>query len=221
MAVRLGYDTKLLTLVCQRFARHVMQMLTSTRSAWTVASRRSAKTTYGSCRSCSSRPRTSGASTIAKGFPAGALVVSTTFDVGSSLYKTRRASRQPVVVNAEGGAFSAENLLVTMVVPCNTSQATLIARLDLFDPGDGSRLASPPDVEITTPSLVTCGTPTAVDAAASDPDDDLTEIRWKVDGVLIDAGTTALTFTGQHVIEATARDARGASSTARKAIQCN
>lgn len=161
-----------------------------------------------------------GSSTTDKGFPAGALIVATSFDVDRSHYSTSRANRLPVIVQADGGHFTADGLVVPMTVPCNSSQATVTATLRLFDPG-GTVLESPPEVAILVPGSVTCGGPTALGATAYDQDDDLDEVRWFVDGVLIDQDQTSLVFTGAHMLEVVARDKRGAATTARRQIQCN
>ena len=161
-----------------------------------------------------------GSSTIRKGFPPGGLVVDTTFDVDGEHFTTRRPNRATVTVDADDGTFSASNLAVTMRVPCNNSMATITALLDLEDPGSGPPLESPPSIQILNGTTVTCGQPTTLAASASDPDGDLDEVRWVVDGVLIDAATNQLTFTGPHTLEAFARDDRGATSTDRIQIQC-
>jgi hypothetical protein len=161
-----------------------------------------------------------GTSTTQKGFPTGALVAEVSFDVGREHYATRRPNRLPVIVSADNGAFSASNLMVTMEVPCNTSTATVSARLTIVNPSTPP-LERPPTATITTPSMVNCSAPVALAATVTDPDGDLHDVRWKVDGVLINRTTTSLVFTGPHQIEVIARDVRGAATTARKQIQCN
>lgn len=157
----------------------------------------------------------------AKAFPPGALVVETAFTVGGEYYETSRANRLAATITAEGGEFDVGPLLATMEVPCREGTATVTARLVLSDPGDGSLLAAPPTARIDTPSIVTCGQPTQLLADVNDPDGDLDEVRWYVDGVLVDDAQTSLVFTGPHTLEVVARDVRGAATSDRKEIQCN
>jgi hypothetical protein len=106
------------------------------------------------------------------------------------------------------------------LVPCNTSQATVTMFIELADPGDGSALGQPPTVEITTPSTVTCGVPTALSATVDDRDGDLIDVRWSIDGALMAPGTSSVTFTGTREMAVVARDARGAATTDRRTVQC-
>jgi hypothetical protein len=45
-------------------------------------------------------------------------------------------------------------------------------------------------------------------------------VPWRVDGVLLKAGTNSMVVTNAHTLEAIVRDSRGATTTARKAITC-
>ncbi len=123
-----------------------------------------------------------------------------------------------MLLQADGATFSATDLTIGIEVPCNASTATVIAQIDLVDPGDGSALASPPSASITIPSLIDCGSVTSLTASVSDPD--LAEVRRFVDEVLLAPGTTSVTFTEAHELKLVARDARGAATTDRRNIQC-
>ena len=55
----------------------------------------------------------------------------------------------------------------------------------------------------------------------ADPDGDASPPRWRVDGVLLAPGTSSITITQPHTIEAQVRDARGATTTSKKSVTCN
>lgn len=155
-----------------------------------------------------------------KGFPAGALILDASFDVGRSHFNRRRTNRESAVVSVDGPAFDATGLVVGIDVPCNKSKTQIIATLYLQDPIDGSTLGAPPEVTILTPTAVTCGVPTPLDATVTDRDGDVVSTRWRIDGVLMAEGTSAITFNGSHELELVARDGRGAATTDRRMIQC-
>jgi hypothetical protein len=72
----------------------------------------------------------------------------------------------------------------------------------------------------TTSATGTCGAPRALTATISDPNGDAGPMRWKVDGVLLAPGTSTMVVTGSHTLEAVVRDARGATTTAKKVVSC-
>jgi hypothetical protein len=159
--------------------------------------------------------------TTSKGFPSGALVLTSSFDIGREHFTTRRPNAADVVFTADGTSFAADNLAVSLRVPCNTTEASVTVRYTLRNPSDGSAIAQPPTVSITTPSLVPCdGTPTTLQANASDRDNDLVSVRWRIDGVLMAPTTNSVSFTTGHVLAAIAEDARGARTTVRKVLAC-
>ena len=160
-------------------------------------------------------------STEAVGFPAGSLVMDTAFDVGRDHARVQRPNREPVFVSAGGGRFSAEGIVVGLELPCGGSTTNVTATLNLVDPGDGSQLAHAPQVEIGIADMVTCGSTVPLDATVADRDGDLVSLRWRVDGVLMEEGLVSMTFSETHEMELTARDARGAATTAKKVVQCN
>ncbi len=57
----------------------------------------------------------------AVGFPAGALVVDTAFDVGRDHVRVKRPNRETVLLSADGGEFSANGLVVGFELPCGQS----------------------------------------------------------------------------------------------------
>ncbi|MBP6729753.1 MAG: DUF1929 domain-containing protein, partial [Microthrixaceae bacterium] len=159
--------------------------------------------------------------TTSRGFPSGALVLTSSFDVGREHFSTRRPSAAKVVFSANGTTFAADNLDVKLRVPCNNSEASVTVRYTLRSPTTGSAIARPPTVSITTPAQVPCnGSATALAANATDPDGDLVGVRWRIDGVLMAPTTTTVVFTTGHVLAATAEDARGARTTVKKVVLC-
>lgn len=161
-----------------------------------------------------------GSSSTNKGFPPGALVFESAFDIGSAHYTTRRPNTANVVMTASGATYSASNLDVSLKVPCNKSTATVTVRYTIGAPTGGAALGKPPTVTINVPSSVTCGVPTTLAATVNDPDGDLDTTRWYVDGVLLAPSTSVMIFTTGHTLEAVARDERGATTTAKKVVQC-
>jgi Domain of unknown function (DUF1929) len=161
-----------------------------------------------------------GSTTTSKGFPPGALILESAFDIGTAHYTTRRPNTANAVMSANGPAFSATNLSVTLKVPCNTSTAQITVRYTVRDPGNGTALAKPPAVAINVPSAVSCSSPTTLAATVTDPNGDLDTVRWYVDGVLLAPGTSTLLFTSGHELRVVARDLRGGTTTAKKVVQC-
>ena len=109
---------------------------------------------------------------------------------------------------------------MTTKVPCNGSAVNVTVRVTARDPGNGSAIGKPPVVSINTPSSVTCGAATTLSATATDPNGDLDDVRWYIDGVLLSPATTSVVFTRQHTVRAVARDLRGAATTAKKVVSC-
>lgn len=156
-----------------------------------------------------------------KGFAAGGLLVETTFDVDHEHYRMRRPNRVPVTFDAEGNAFDASGLVMNVQVPCNGTTGQVTATVTLEDPGDGSSLAAPPDVDVLVPALVDCsGGATPLTASVTDPDNDVQSVRWTIDGVLMSPSVSTVVFTGPHELQVTARDGRGAATTDRRSITC-
>ena len=77
------------------------------------------------------------------------------------------------------------------------------------------------DAVLASFNAYTCGIATSLAANATDPDGDLESVRWLVDGVLMSAATTSMTFAGSHELRAVATDERGAATTASPAPPCS
>jgi hypothetical protein len=70
------------------------------------------------------------------------------------------------------------------------------------------------------PSQVACGSPRALSATISDPNNDIVSTRWLVDGTLLASTVSSVTFTGTHELSVRVRDVRGATTTAKKVVSC-
>ena len=106
-------------------------------------------------------------------------------------------------------------------IPCGAaSSADAHIYLSLLE--IAAYLDVPPDAQITTPTSVACdgSTRTVLGASVSDPDGDLLETRWFVDGIRIDPGTSTLVFTTSHTLRVEAEDSRGAVSSDERSIAC-
>ena len=157
-----------------------------------------------------------------KAFPAGGLILDASLSVGREHFGTRRPNRLPIEFDAAGLAFSAQDLDVTVDIPCGSgSHAEVTVRLSVEDPGDGSALGRPPLVAATTPPSVACGTTVQLTANVLDRDQDLVATRWFVDDVLLSKDTTQLVITTSHQLKVVAYDARGAATADMQEISCN
>ncbi len=106
---------------------------------------------------------------------------------------------------------------VTLDVPCNGIVAEVAATFDIIAT---AWLGSPPEVEITVPATVGCPDDVALTLDVDDAESDVTSVRWRVDGVLLDDALTSVPFTQSHELTAIVRDSRGATTTARKQVDC-
>jgi hypothetical protein len=107
---------------------------------------------------------------------------------------------------------------VAIDLPCNGEIVPVSAWFGLVD---DDVLDSPPSgVAITVPSTLTCPQTRALTGTASDADGDLASVRWLVDDVLLSASTTSMAFTQDHDLTAVVRDARGATRTVTKHVDC-
>jgi hypothetical protein len=155
--------------------------------------------------------------TTARGFPAGGLVLAVTATVGGQSYTYRGPTAKKVVGIQNAAALSFSNLDSTLVVPCGTGTTTLTARVTL---ASTAATGAPPTATITVPSQVTCGVPRALTATTSDPNNDIVSTRWLVDGVLLASSVSSVVFTGSRELSVRVRDARGATTTAKKVVSC-
>ncbi len=156
------------------------------------------------------------APSVEKGFPKGGLILESALDVGATHVSRRRPTTDDVVVRAQRASFDAQELRVELSVPCNTSEASLTVSLRLRGRGQGHALGRPPVVKNTTAHGGACGEPRLLTASVSDPDDDAGPVRFRVDGVLLAPGTSRMIVSGPHTLDAIVRDARGATTTARR-----
>jgi hypothetical protein len=157
-----------------------------------------------------------------KGFPRGALVFESAFDVGGQHFTFRRPSTSDVIITASQASFNATDLTVNLTIPCNGTVGALAVKLTARDPGPtASALGSPPGVTNTTAATGMCGLSRALTAVVSDPNSDAGNLRWKVDGILLAPGTNSMVVTEPHMLEVFVRDARGATTTSQKEISCN
>lgn len=156
-----------------------------------------------------------------KGFPKGALLFESAFDVDNEHFTARRPNTSNVTFEADGVTFDATDLTLTLTLPCNTSVATIQVKVSAQNPATGGWLGQPPAVLNTTSATGTCGVSRALTAMVTDPDSDAGAVRWRVDGVLMAPMTSSMVVTGTHTLEAIARDARGATTTSTKEVSCN
>lgn len=156
-----------------------------------------------------------------KGFPAGALLFESYFEVDAASYGAVMPNTLAVEALVEDEAFAASDLEVNLTVPCNSSTAQVRLTIDLASPVTGGSLEQPPAVAITVAANPVCGRSLNLTATSSDGDSDLVGVRWRIDGVLMSTTMTSFTPTGTHTLEAIARDARGAVTTDRLEVTCN
>ncbi len=155
-----------------------------------------------------------------KGFPSGSIVLAAEGVVDGVPFHIRRPNAEPVYLRA-GQAWTllqgTDGAWLEFSVPCGDDSADVLvwwgySGVALDD--------SPPTATITLPSAVTCPSTRVLTKSVSDADGDLASVRWRVDGVLMSAATTSMTFTQAHQLELVARDARGATTIARKTVGC-
>jgi hypothetical protein len=70
------------------------------------------------------------------------------------------------------------------------------------------------------PTTVGCPDDVALTVDVDDAESDVTSVRWRVDGVLLDDALTSVPFTQSHELTAIVRDSRGATTTSRKQVDC-
>lgn len=157
--------------------------------------------------------------TTARGFPAGAMVLSINATVDGIPYSRQLPTSKKVLGTQNAAALSFANLDTALVVPCGSGTTTLTARVSLGSTSS-SATGSPPSATITVPSQVTCGVPRSLTATTSDPNSDIVSTRWLVDGGLLAASVSSVVFTGPHELSVRVRDARGATTTAKKVVSC-
>jgi hypothetical protein len=155
--------------------------------------------------------------TTERGFPQGGLVLKTRATVAGVTHTRRQVNNAVVKGTQNGAALTLPSLSSTITLACGTGTTTLTARLALTS---SSATGSPPTATITVPSQVTCGVPRSLTATTSDPNSDIVSTRWVVDGTLLASTVSSVTFTGTHELSVRVRDARGATTTAKKVVSC-
>jgi hypothetical protein len=154
---------------------------------------------------------------LSLGFPPGSLFIETEFDVDGKHVINRAPNHDNVFATAKTSVFSAAGLPVTVSVPIDGEDVLVSASINL---ATSPKLDGPPSVSINVPPSVPCNTPFALSYSASDPDNDLAGVRWRVNGALLAPNTTTLKISGPRLLSITATDARGASTTAKKQVAC-
>ncbi len=157
------------------------------------------------------------AATAERGFPAGGLVLVITATVGGQVYSRRQPTAKAVRGTQNAGALTLTNLDTTLVVPCGAGTTSVTARVNL---SSSTVTGSPPSATITVPAQVTCGVSRSLIANVSDPNNDIVSTRWLVDGTLLASSVASVKFTGTHELTVRVRDARGATTTAKKVVSC-
>lgn len=161
--------------------------------------------------------------TADKAFVPGGLVFEGTFTVSgvSGMQSIRGGNEVDVFIEANTTGFSAPGVEIWGTAPCTGGgMGTVGGVFKLVLDVGGSTVESPPSVAITSPSTVSCSGTLALSATVTDPDSDVTTLRWYVDDVLMSSSTTSITMTQDHTLRAVARDARGAARTATHSVTC-
>lgn len=153
-------------------------------------------------------------------FPPGALVWEAEGVVDGIPFASRRTNQRELRMRALDGWLTVQGIdgyWLQLGSECAGEEAEVLVwwGLDATAAPEG-----PPTVSIDVPSQVTCPSTVTLTGTKSDPQDDIAESRWRVDGVLMSAGTTAIPFTGPHTLEYVVVDDRGATTTATKAVSC-
>ncbi len=162
-------------------------------------------------------------STQDKAFPPGALLMDISMILDGIPFSQRRANEGVVLLEERWKApnhFKMTGDIEFENMSCgNGSTVDFSAELILEE--DAGYVEEPPSVAITMPNKVMCnGQHEALLSNVSDPDGDLVESQWIVDGVLLTAGTLTMPFTQAHTLELRATDARGAVTTDSKVVSC-
>lgn len=155
-----------------------------------------------------------------KAFPPGNLIFEAEGALNETPFSVRRPNQEPVYVYGSEGWIQLHGINGSWIeteLPCGEGQADLLASWG-FDavswPGE------PPWISIDVPSSVSCPDEVELDHTKWDQESDIANLRWLVDGVLLDAGMTSVDFTTGHTLTAIVRDDRGATKTVTKAVAC-
>jgi hypothetical protein len=151
-------------------------------------------------------------------FGTGALVLRTDVTVDGQTYGARRPNAAAVTMSGSAGSLDPDPFIVQFEVPCGTSTGQLRLAVDL---DTSATLEEPPTASLNLPGSVTCGNAVLLSGTFGDPDGDLAQVQWYVDDVPLDASVQSVPIHETHVFRAVARDARGASTTAKATVTCS
>lgn len=152
------------------------------------------------------------------GVPPGALRMLATFEANGESYAIEGWNEDNVYFEAQEFYFEATDVDVAFSVRCGDSELPVVAR---FNVKYSQVLAIGPEVEaITTPHTVACGTSVSLTANVTDLDNDLVATRWYADGVLLSADLDTVQVDSPLLLRAVATDARGATSSLEKTVDC-
>ncbi|MBV1856919.1 MAG: hypothetical protein KUG77_00810 [Nannocystaceae bacterium] len=151
-------------------------------------------------------------------FGPGAWVAGIELELDGEEIRVRRPNATTARWSVDGGELNRSYLELSARVPCNDSVASLDMALALELDGV---TASPPLAEVTMPTTVTCENVLALSGSFSDPDGDLDEVRWFVDGVRLADSVSSITISEAHEIRAVAVDDRGAATSDSVQVGCN
>jgi hypothetical protein len=151
-------------------------------------------------------------------FPSGALHLQGFVTVDGVSHTVRATNEDPVFLTASRDGFLAVELELDFAAPCGGGALPVMVRIELRNTSVPT--ARPPAVTITTPATLPCPGTLILTQTSSDPDGDLTSVRWTVDDMPLAAGTSTIPFTRAHTLRAVARDARGATTSDARIVTC-
>lgn len=135
-------------------------------------------------------------------------------------FHVRRSNQEPLYLRAGEGWTLMQGIdgaWLEFTVPCEEESAEVLVWWGYSGVSIEDRL---PVASIGVANSVPCPSTVTLTKSVEDADDDLESVRWRVDGVLMEEGITSMEFTGPHELELIARDARGATKSAKKAVVC-
>ncbi|MBK8234807.1 MAG: DUF1929 domain-containing protein [Deltaproteobacteria bacterium] len=155
-----------------------------------------------------------------KAFPAGSLWLEASGVLDGVPFELRRPNPSPLYMRA-GEAWALlqgiDGASFEFSVPCDGESTDVVVWWGYSGVG---LEAQPPEATIGVPDEVTCPSTLTMSKSVADGDDDLESVRWRIDGVLMEDGLAEMTFTEPHELELVVRDSRGATTVARKSVDC-
>ena len=155
-----------------------------------------------------------------RGFPEGALVFEADGVVDGEAFHAIGPAKRDFKFIANNGWVQLQGYggsYLELTLPCGEGTAEVVAWIGF---NSVSWPGTPPSVNITVPSQVTCPSTVNLTKTLSDAQQDIVSVRWLADGVLLEDGVTSMPFTEAHELTAIVRDARGATYTKRKTVAC-